>query len=237
MDLALHHPDWARQAFWRRHRHRRPGAQARPSRSALRTRAAAPWPGIHGYSCQHSAQIKCPDRPQLMIAISGRAGPARSSCMHRQGPAPPPTDLSKASRSLPASSISTMRSTPFEPMTVGHADIHVLHAVFAVEIGRAGQHTLFVAQIALGHRDRRSGRRVESRSSLQEVDDLGAAVAGAVDDFIDPGLRGPAHLDQIGQGNAGHGGIFGEGTMVSPWPPSTKAVTSSTETLNSSARK
>ena len=27
------------------------------------------------------------------------------------------------------------------------------------------------------------------------------------------------------------------GTIVSPWPPSTKAVTSSTETLNSSARK
>src|SRR6195952_5084993 len=33
----------------------------------------------------------------------------------------------------------------------GHADIHVLHAVFAIEIGGAGQHALLVPEIALGH--------------------------------------------------------------------------------------
>src|SRR5258706_5128023 len=40
----------------------------------------------------------------------------------------------------------------------GHADIHVLDAVFAVEIGGAGQPPLLVLEIALGHGDRR-GRR------------------------------------------------------------------------------
>src|SRR6478609_11380890 len=73
----------------------------------------------------------------------------------------------------------------------GHADIHVLHAVFAVEIGGTGQHALLVAEIALGHRDRRRRRGVECRTGLQEVDDLGAAVAGAVDDLVDALLRGP----------------------------------------------
>src|SRR4051794_33782801 len=45
-----------------------------------------------------------------------------------------------------------------------HADIHFLHAVFAVQIGGRGQHALLVTQIALGHRDRGSRRRVESRA-------------------------------------------------------------------------
>src|SRR5439155_22765422 len=92
----------------------------------------------------------------------------------------------------------------------GNADIHVLHAVFAVEIGSAGQHALLVPQVALRHRDRGSGRRVEGRTGLEEVDDLGAAIAGAVDDLVDAGLRGPAHLDQIGQRDAGDGGIAGQ---------------------------
>ena len=42
------------------------------------------------------------------------------------------------------------------------------------------------------------------------VDDLGAAVAGAVDDLVEPLLRGPAHLDQVGQRDAGDGRILGE---------------------------
>src|SRR5258708_2484269 len=90
----------------------------------------------------------------------------------------------------------------------GHADIHVLHAVFAVEIGRAGQHALLVAQIALGHRDRGCRRRVECRAGLQWVDDLGAAVAGAIHDLVDARLRGPAHLDEGRQLDAGNGGII-----------------------------
>src|SRR5206468_9658637 len=85
----------------------------------------------------------------------------------------------------------------------GHADIHVLHAVFAVEIGGAGQHALLVLQVAFRHRDRGRCRRVEGGTGLQEIDDLGAAVAGTVDDLIDARLRGPAHLEEVWHCNAG----------------------------------
>src|SRR5439155_3382905 len=48
--------------------------------------------------------------------------PSRSGAIFLQAstrPCTAPTDLSKASRSLPANSISTIRSTPFEPITTG----------------------------------------------------------------------------------------------------------------------
>ena len=61
-----------------------------------------------------------------------------------------------------------------------HADIEILHAVFAVEPGGAGQHALLVAQIAFRHRDGGGRRRVEGRAGLEQVDDLGAAVARCV---------------------------------------------------------
>src|SRR5580700_6503195 len=66
-----------------------------------------------------------------------------------------------------------------------HADIKVLDAVFAVEPGRGRQHALLVAQIAFGHRDGGSGRRIERRAGTQQADDLAAAVAGAIDDLVD----------------------------------------------------
>ena len=66
-----------------------------------------------------------------------------------------------------------------------HADIDALDAVLAREIGGAGQHALLVLEIALGHLDRRSGRRIEGRAGLQQADDLAAAVAGALDDRVE----------------------------------------------------
>src|SRR6266404_9352084 len=48
--------------------------------------------------------------------------PSRSGAIFLQAstrPCTAPTDLSNASRSLPASSISTTRSTPFDPITAG----------------------------------------------------------------------------------------------------------------------
>ena len=66
-----------------------------------------------------------------------------------------------------------------------HADIHALHVVFAVEIGGAGQHALLVLEVALGHGDGRGGRRIEGRAGLEQVDDLAAALAGALDDGVD----------------------------------------------------
>src|SRR5690348_16406102 len=85
-----------------------------------------------------------------------------------------------------------------------HADIEIVHAVFAVEPGGAGQYALLVEQIALGHGDGGGRRRIESRAGLEQVDDLGAAIGGALDDFVDARLRGPAHLDQIGHRDAGY---------------------------------
>src|ERR1051326_6202268 len=86
-----------------------------------------------------------------------------------------------------------------------HADIETLEAIGAVHIGRHRQHALLVLEIALRHLDGRGGRRIEGRAGLEERDDLGAAVAGALHDLVEPLLRAPSHLDQLGQRDAGDG--------------------------------
>ena len=66
----------------------------------------------------------------------------------------------------------------------GHADIHVLHAVFAVEVGGAGQHALLVPEIALGHRNGGRGGLIlspqispgQTLSFTRHVDELGSTV-------------------------------------------------------------
>ena len=80
-------------------------------------------------------------------------------------------------------------------------------AVFAVQAGGAGQDALLVPEVALGHRDRRGGRRIESRTGLEQPDDLGAAVPRALDDAVERVLVDPAHLHQVRQRHAGDGGI------------------------------
>ena len=146
VDLALHHPDRAGKRFRGRVRIGRPAAPARPARSARRIRAAAPWPGIHGYSSGRSPNPRAVNSaihvnfaagiPYTTRRNSNRFGPrqegarkvernqrpSRSGAIFLQAstrPCTAPTDLSNASRSLPASSISTMRSTPFDPITTG----------------------------------------------------------------------------------------------------------------------
>src|SRR5690606_38093902 len=87
------------------------------------------------------------------------------------------------------------------------ADIGVLHAILATKIGRAGQHPLLVLQIALGHGNGGRSRRVVGGTGLQQADDLAAPLAGALDNGVEPLFRRPAHLDQIGQRNAGDGRV------------------------------
>src|SRR5689334_18034742 len=84
-----------------------------------------------------------------------------------------------------------------------HADVKILDAVFAVEPGRGRHHALLVEKVALRHRDGRRSRRIERRARLEQIDDLRAAVRGALDDLVDTRLRGPAHLDEIRNRNAG----------------------------------
>src|ERR1700736_7061127 len=64
----------------------------------------------------------CVQDQWLDLPTDGHQRPSRSGAIFLQAsisPCTAPTDLSKASRSLPASSISTMRSTPFDPITTG----------------------------------------------------------------------------------------------------------------------
>src|SRR5215207_6452738 len=92
----------------------------------------------------------------------------------------------------------------------GNADVHALDAVLAVEEGGAGQHAALVLEVALGHLDGGGGRRIERRTRLQQVDDLAATLAGAVDNAVEPGLVEPAHLDEVGERNAGNRRVAGD---------------------------
>ncbi len=88
-----------------------------------------------------------------------------------------------------------------------HADIKALHAVFAIQIGRAGQQAALILQIALRHLDRGRSGSIESRAGLQQADDLRAAVAGALHDAVDLFLCRPAHFHQFRHGDASDGGV------------------------------
>src|SRR3977135_1193356 len=66
-----------------------------------------------------------------------------------------------------------------------HPNIEVLDAVLAGQPGGARQHSLLVAPTGPAPPDRRARRRIEPRAGLQEIDDLGAAVAGALQDLVD----------------------------------------------------
>src|ERR1700730_1614835 len=85
----------------------------------------------------------------------------------------------------------------------GDADVEILDPILPVEPRRTGQHAFLVAQIGLGHLDRRTGRRIEGRAGLQQPDDLAAAVPRALDDFVEAIRRGPSHLDEVRQWDAG----------------------------------
>src|SRR3546814_859782 len=91
-----------------------------------------------------------------------------------------------------------------------YADIEVVNAIFARQIGGAGQNPLLVLQICLGHFNTAGGRRIESRSGLQQADDLSTARTRALHDGVDALLGGPAHFDKIGNRNARNRRIFND---------------------------
>ena len=88
-----------------------------------------------------------------------------------------------------------------------HADVHVLHAVLAVEVGGAGQHAALVLEVALGHRDGGGGRRIEGRAGPEQGDDLAAAPARALDHGVELLLAEHAQLDAVGQRHAADRGV------------------------------
>src|ERR1700722_12465145 len=93
VDLALHHPD--RNAEF------------------VQQRLGLVFMDIHWTAPENprrSMRMRCDQRPSKSGAIFLQASTR---------PCTAPTDLSNASRSLPASSISTIRSTPLDPITTG----------------------------------------------------------------------------------------------------------------------
>jgi hypothetical protein len=68
------------------------------------------------------------------------------------------------------------------------------------QVGGAGQDALLVLQVALGHLDGRGCRRVEGRAGLQQANDLGAAVAGALHDLVELFLVVQPILTRSGSG-------------------------------------
>ena len=89
----------------------------------------------------------------------------------------------------------------------GHADIQILNSIFAVQISRTGEHALLVPEEALRHGDGGGSRRVIGGAAFEQVDNFGTAVTRALNDLVEPRLRSPLHLDEIGQRNAGNRGI------------------------------
>ena len=69
-------------------------------------------------------------------------------------------------------------------------------------MGRAGQDAALVADDRLGHRNRGGGRGVVGAAGLEQADDLGAAVAGTVDDVVQ--LAGG---DELRDRHAADGGV------------------------------
>ncbi len=99
------------------------------------------------------------------------------------------------------------RSTPPAPITVGTPTYMSLTPYWPERCAATGQNALLVLEVGLGHLDCRGCRSVVGRTGLQEADDFGTAVTGALDDLLEPFLGDPTHGDEVGERNAGNGGV------------------------------
>ena len=77
-------------------------------------------------------------------------------------------------------------SRPRRAQLAGHADVEAIDAVLALEVGGAGKDLLLVLQDGFDHLDGCGGGRVVGAAGLEILDDLGAAVAGALDELLEP---------------------------------------------------
>src|SRR5439155_8357744 len=69
---------------------------------------------------------------------------------------------------------------PLAPQLARHAEVHALHAVLALEPRGTGQNALLIADDGFRHLHGARRRRIVRRSRLEELHNLGAAVAGAI---------------------------------------------------------
>ena len=68
----------------------------------------------------------------------------------------------------------------------GNADVEALNTVLALQIRRAGQDLLLVLQDGFDHFDCGCAGSVVGAAGLEVFNDLGAAVAGALDECFEP---------------------------------------------------
>ncbi len=76
---------------------------------------------------------------------------------------------------------------PLAPEFDGHADEDSVQAVLAFEVGGAGEDLLLIFKDGLHHLDRGGGGGVIGAAGFEIFDDLGSAVAGAIDKAFESG--------------------------------------------------
>src|SRR5438477_575527 len=95
----------------------------------------------------------------------------------------------------------------------GDADEVSADPVFPVAVGGTGEDALLIFDDRFGHLDGCGGGSVVSAAGLEELDDLGAAIAGALDDFLEA-----VFLDELRYGDAAREGVAEEGDHVVAMP-------------------
>ena len=106
----------------------------------------------------------------------------------------------RAPSSSSASGISRNRPHARASERRGHRDVHVLDAVLARQQHAARHHLPGIAEDGAGHAHDRGGRSVVGRTALEQRDDLGTAVDGAVDERVDSSC-----VEALGQGAVADG--------------------------------
>ena len=84
----------------------------------------------------------------------------------------------------------------------GYANIKIVDAILASQVGRCGQNALLIVKLGFGHCDAARGWRVISRTSLEQSDDFATTAAGALNDRVNAILRRHAHRDKVRHWNA-----------------------------------
>src|SRR5215213_10574346 len=88
------------------------------------------------------------------------------------------------------------------PQFAGNSTEHIAETELALKPGRAGENAFLVQSNRFDHLHRSGTRGIVRRSGLEKTHDLGAAVAGPVDDRVQLLL-----VDDLGDRDARHRGI------------------------------
>ena len=173
------------------------------------------------------------DAPQT---IAVRPSSPRSICCDLRGRRRPRGRRRRSRRSIVCSSVGQLELDDLLDAAGAeldrHAHVEAVDPVLALEVGGAGQDALLVEHDRVDHLRRRGAGRVPG-GRAEQVDELAAALARALDHLVDPSRVGTS----CSSGTPPTVVAETTGTIWSPWPPSTIAVTSFTERRVSQAMK